>query len=212
MSGNESIEAGRSFIQSWLADLSPEERETLDSNFRECLPKLQQIEAVRSSMLNNCHNEPAPDGFQGVLASIDEIADFEHLVQTVGIDPENLTAGDVVAIALEWLRQQKSDEDPQKVVDHIRELRFQPSKQTALNSLPGDAMMNHVDIAAVLNLQPESLRTRLERWRKDHSEGWQENQDASGAEPRFVYRIGAIRAVLMEAIVASYRSPIKVSR
>jgi hypothetical protein len=209
MSNDTSHEAGREFIQEWLASLSPQEREAIDASFRECIPKLRQIETARSAEQDSCNKEAMPSGFDRVLSSVDEIEDFELMAPTVGIDPENLKAGEVVAIALEWVRQQGTERDRKKVIDHIRELRSKPSRQTALDNLKNDAMMNDVDIAVALNLPLESLRKRLENWRTEKPAGWQDIPNPSADEPRFIFRIGAIRTVLMEAIVASYRPPEK---
>jgi len=204
---NRSNDDGKAFIQEWLTSLSLQEREALDASFRECLPKLRQIESTRRAALDTCEREVPPVGFERALSSIDEIEDFEGFAQTIGIDSQNLTAGEVVAIALEWLKQQELDTDQQKVVQpRILELQSKQSRQTALDNLRNDAMMDHVDIAVALDLPPESLRTQLERWRKVNQVGWQDMPDAGTNEPRFVYRIAAIRAVLMEAIVASYRT------
>lgn len=207
MSDQESVNDGRAFIRNWIANLSPEQREALDANLRECLPKLKEIEAARRAQRNANSDDPPPAGFDRVLSSIDEIEDFECLAHVAGIDPENLTAGDVVAIALEWVRQQEAGIDCEQVMPSIRELRSKPSRQAALDNLREDAMMNHVDIAVALDLPSEPLRRRLDRWRMDNAAGWQEISSPPANEPEFIYQIGAIRPVLMEAIVASYRPP-----
>jgi len=210
MNDDNSIEDGKAFIQEWLARLSPQERAAIDASFRECLPKLRQIETTRLALRDRSDTELPVNGFERVLSSIDEVEDFEFLVHTVGIDPENLTAGEVVAIALQWASQQEVEIDQEKVIRRIQGVRSQASRQTALDNLPNDAMMNHIDIAVALDLPAESIRNRLERWRLSNSAGWQDIPDASTNETRFVYRIEAIRAVLLEAIVASYRLPKKL--
>ena len=48
MSDGESVNDGRAFIQNWLANLSPQERQSLETSFRECLPMLTEIEAART--------------------------------------------------------------------------------------------------------------------------------------------------------------------
>jgi hypothetical protein len=64
------------------------------------------------------------------------------------------------------------------------------------SALPDDAMMNHVDIAKTLGIKREPLRKRLERWRKVNMDGWQQVTEPRRSEPRYVYRIGAIRHLL----------------
>jgi hypothetical protein len=62
--------------------------------------------------------------------------------------------------------------------------------------LPDDAMMNHVELAAAHNLDAEALRKRLDRWRKTNADGWQEISEPRSNEPRYLYRVGAIRHLL----------------
>jgi hypothetical protein len=70
----------------------------------------------------------------------------------------------------------------------------------SLSNLPDDAMMNHRDLAAVLKLDAEPLRKRLDRWRKRNGDGWQELTEATSKEPRYLYQVRAVREVLREAI------------
>ena len=65
-----------------------------------------------------------------------------------------------------------------------------------LSALADDAMMNHVDIARALGLAAEALRRRLDRWRAKNGDGWQEITEPKRHEPKYVYRIGAVRHVL----------------
>src|SRR5436190_17311424 len=43
-----------------------------------------------------------------------------------------------------------------------------------LAALTDDSMMNHVDIASALGLPSKPLRKRLDRWRCNNADGWQE--------------------------------------
>jgi hypothetical protein len=63
-------------------------------------------------------------------------------------------------------------------------------------TLADHAMMNHRDIAEKLNLPAESLRKKLDRWRSTNQDGWQEVTEPKRGEPKYVYRIGAIRHLL----------------
>ncbi|NUQ10078.1 MAG: hypothetical protein HUU24_13565 [Phycisphaerae bacterium] len=42
----------------------------------------------------------------------------------------------------------------------------------------------------------DALRTRLNRWRKTNHNGWVENADRSGTEPKFTYHVGAVRHIV----------------
>jgi CRP-like cAMP-binding protein len=74
-----------------------------------------------------------------------------------------------------------------------------PAADDSLARLPDDATMNHADIADTLNIDREALRKRLERWRQNNADGWQEIADAKAREPKYLYRIGSIRHLLREA-------------
>lgn len=71
-----------------------------------------------------------------------------------------------------------------------------------LAALSDKAMMNHRDFAEKLGVEAESLRKRLDRWRKDNGDGWQELTEPRAREPRYLYRVGAVRDVLQAAINA----------
>lgn len=76
-----------------------------------------------------------------------------------------------------------------------------PERADRLAELPNEAMMNHVDLASYLTLEAEALRKRLDRWRGEN-DGWQEVHESSSREPKYVYRIGAIRGLLQAAIAS----------
>ncbi len=71
------------------------------------------------------------------------------------------------------------------------------------DDLPDDARMTHIDLAKALGLQPEPLRSRLNRWRKKHGEGCEEVTDVAAHQPKYLYRVGDVREVLREALEAS---------
>jgi hypothetical protein len=72
----------------------------------------------------------------------------------------------------------------------------------SLNDLSDDALMTHVDLANVLGLRKEPLRSRLDRWRRANkgSKGWQEVTEPEPHQPKYVYRVGFVRNLLRDAM------------
>jgi hypothetical protein len=75
-----------------------------------------------------------------------------------------------------------------------------------LAGLPDNAMLNHLDLANLLTLNTEVLRKRLDRWRAKNEEGWQHVHEPASHEPKYLYRIGAVREVLNAAIASAETS------
>lgn len=72
-----------------------------------------------------------------------------------------------------------------------------------LAAIPDEAMMNHIDLAAKLNLEVEPLRKRLDRWRERNLDGWKETENRQSRDPKYIYRVAAIRGVLREALASA---------
>jgi hypothetical protein len=79
-------------------------------------------------------------------------------------------------------------------------------RKAKLDGLPDEAMMNHADLAQYLSLESEALRKRLDRGRVQNKEGWQEVDEPASREPKYMYRIGAVRSVLESAVASSESS------
>ncbi len=60
----------------------------------------------------------------------------------------------------------------------------------------GDAALSCPDIAAQCGVNEDALRRRLERWRRDHDQGWHEVQNHGPREPRYLYQVGAIADII----------------
>ena len=69
-----------------------------------------------------------------------------------------------------------------------------------LDTLPDDTWSTHVELAGRLGLESEPLRSRLNRWRADNFDGWQEVTEPKARSPKYIYRVGSIRHVLREAL------------
>lgn len=76
----------------------------------------------------------------------------------------------------------------------------QTGEQSKLSALSDDAMMTHADLAQALNVNAESLRKRLDRWRKKNGDGWQEVTEPAKNAPKYLYLIQAIRPILSDAL------------
>ncbi|MEX0887547.1 MAG: hypothetical protein WD009_14035 [Phycisphaeraceae bacterium] len=63
----------------------------------------------------------------------------------------------------------------------------------------GDVYLAVADLAKAAGLPPErvpALRKAMERWRKNHLEGWIENMERRAHEPRYLYRAAAVKHVV----------------
>lgn len=59
-----------------------------------------------------------------------------------------------------------------------------------------DAMLGSAALARMFNLPLPMVSKRLERWRKQNGEGWTENQERKPRDPKYLYRLGAVRPLL----------------
>ena len=64
-------------------------------------------------------------------------------------------------------------------------------------------------LARVFNVGQESLRKRLERFRKRSLDGWKENEDRRPREPKYLYQLRMIRPIIDELLRASSERPAK---
>jgi hypothetical protein len=69
-----------------------------------------------------------------------------------------------------------------------------------LHAMDDSAMMNYHDLADKLKLEREPLRSRLDRFRKANPKGWEQIAEPMPRKPSYLYRVGAIRQLLKDAI------------
>lgn len=81
--------------------------------------------------------------------------------------------------------------------------------ETASIVMDDDAYFLHTDLADRYKVAPESARKRLERWRQKCPDGWREVADRRGNEPRYTYRLGAVRHLFEKPDGASAPRPAK---
>jgi hypothetical protein len=113
----------------------------------------------------------------------------------------------VILTAKEGLWKSQADEQlPSAIaVGQAGRNSVKPQGKRLLADLLDDALLNHVDLAKKLRLNPEVLRKRLDRWRAKNMQGWQQVHEPTNREPKYLYRIDAIRG-LLEAAIASAES------
>ncbi|NQT19368.1 MAG: hypothetical protein HQ592_06660 [Planctomycetes bacterium] len=66
----------------------------------------------------------------------------------------------------------------------------------------GQSFLSPRDMARVFGLRYESLRKKLERFRRNNLEGWNEVTDPRPREARYVYQVAAVRSII-DAMKAS---------
>lgn len=90
------------------------------------------------------------------------------------------------------------------VVQAIAErLRGRKPESRIIDTLHDDARMTHLDLATALSVEPEPLRSRLDRWRSKNAVGWEEVTEPKPRQPKYLYRVGNIRDLLREAMSSS---------
>jgi hypothetical protein len=70
-----------------------------------------------------------------------------------------------------------------------------PSPNVSEDTEP-DPMLSAADLANHYHLAPEPLRKTLDRWRAKNADGWSEVTDRKPREPRYLYRVSAVRSVI----------------
>jgi len=65
-----------------------------------------------------------------------------------------------------------------------------------------DSHLSPAKLADLFQAPTDALRTRLNRWRKSNHHGWIENPDRAANQPKYLYRVGAVRPVI-EALIAT---------
>ena len=74
-----------------------------------------------------------------------------------------------------------------------------PRGTAAQLPLPADqAWLADTDLAGYLGVDRNALRQRLNRWRKKNDEGWREVTDRKPREPKYLYRVGAVRTLVVD--------------
>lgn len=78
--------------------------------------------------------------------------------------------------------------------------------------LDENALYSCIDLARLFGVDQEALRKRLERYRKTNlGDGWKEQTNDSRREPKYSYRLRAVRPILDE-LRASSRPPASIKR
>lgn len=78
--------------------------------------------------------------------------------------------------------------------------------------LDENALYSCIDLARLFDVDQEALRKRLERYRKTNlGDGWKEQTNDSRREPKYSYRLKAVRPILDE-LRASSRPPASIKR
>jgi hypothetical protein len=68
-----------------------------------------------------------------------------------------------------------------------------------------DSHFSPAKLAEVFGVPAEALRTRLNRWRQTHHDGWIENPERGPREPKYLYRVGSVRSIIEDLQATSER-------
>ena len=64
-------------------------------------------------------------------------------------------------------------------------------------------------MARLFEVPPNSLENRLKRYRRGHSDGWQEIEDAKPNEPRYLYQLSAVSPIIEDLQKTTAQRPAK---
>lgn len=84
-------------------------------------------------------------------------------------------------------------------------------RQATASSVPSNAASDdygwytHDRLAEIFNVGKDALRKRLERYRSRNMNGWKENEDRRPREPRYLYQLRAVKAIVEELRASSQR-------
>lgn len=59
-----------------------------------------------------------------------------------------------------------------------------------------DSHLGSRKLAEIFSVPPEPLRNRLKRWRAKNKEGWIEDTEHKPRDPKYLYRVGAVRHIV----------------
>jgi hypothetical protein len=90
--------------------------------------------------------------------------------------------------------------------------QVQPNANSQANRAPGDldeqAWYRYDRLAEAFGVGKDALRKRLDRFREENLNGYKENEDRRPREPKYLYQLQAVRAVI-EDLRASSERPAK---
>jgi hypothetical protein len=75
-------------------------------------------------------------------------------------------------------------------------------------TLDDQAWYTHDYLAKTYGVGKEALRKRLDRYRQQNMNGWKEDEDRRPREPKYLFRLKAIRGII-EDLQASSERPAK---
>lgn len=76
------------------------------------------------------------------------------------------------------------------------EATSRPAASRSFADAHDDSLLSPVRLAAAFGVNADALRTRLNRWRRRHHEGWIENTERGPREPQYLYRVGTVRHII----------------
>ena len=66
-------------------------------------------------------------------------------------------------------------------------------RSKTIDDTPDDPLLTHIELAKRYQLTREAARKRLDRWRSANDAGWIEANDTRPNEPKYLYRLSAVR-------------------
>ena len=86
------------------------------------------------------------------------------------------------------------------VVADLADSSDAPASSVAVSD---DALLTSTKLAETFGVPADALRSRLNRWRKTHHNGWIENTERGPRDAKYLYCVGAVRTVIDDLKAAS---------
>lgn len=71
-----------------------------------------------------------------------------------------------------------------------------PAASPTAPTVDDESHFSPAKLAEVFGVPADALRTRLNRWRETHHDGWIENPERGPREPKYLYRVGSVRSII----------------
>lgn len=134
--------------------------------------------------------------------------DWLAVFEAIGVDDlsQITSVNDMVQKVIAWDWKERRGAEIQKDIQGERDAGTgegtdRLAKADAGNHLGENAFAGSRQLAEMFDRKPESVRKRLERWRKRNlgSDSWMENAEAGPRSPKYLYRISAVKHIVLKA-------------
>jgi hypothetical protein len=144
--------------------------------------------AVQAGLSILPHREPTPEVTKPFHAVVNVRGYSQLPIFTCGL----YVGPDRFVDAMEWRRRMLS----LRMAANVHTIVGKHQAEQA--GVDPNASMSAPDLARVFKLNPDALRKRLDRWRKQNGDGWTDVPNPKPNEAKVLYRVAAVQSVIDE--------------